>query len=219
MKSDRHSSGAEVTTRNAAAPTRITANANSGATPIIGDDSLPRRCGDACPRASWRAGMAGRGAALPCSSRLSRSSTASASSEGAPWVIAACSRRLASPASPRLKAATPFWSSSSDSRCRSASALRARSMYARALAWLRIEEQGACPDVDRLLVLCGEVVVQTREQELLDLRIPIRSRRFLERMSWVVAKRFGHKMRFRSGGIIAPRLQISVCRSRLNGRF
>ena len=62
-----------------------------------------------------------------------------------------------------------------------------------------IEKQRACPDVDGLLVLCGEIVVQTGEQELLDLRIPIRFRRSVERMSWVVAKRVGHKMSFEAG--------------------
>ena len=64
----------------------------------------------------------------PCSRRFSRSSSASASSLGAPCSMAASSSRRASPASPRLNAATPSCSSSSDSRCRSASALRARSM-------------------------------------------------------------------------------------------
>ena len=37
-----------------------------------------------------------------------------------------------------------------------------------------IEKQRARPDVDGVLVLGGEVVIQTDEQELLDLRVPIR---------------------------------------------
>jgi hypothetical protein len=36
-----------------------------------------------------------------------------------------------------------------------------------------IEKEGAGPDVDGLLVLRGEVVVQTGEEELLDLRVAI----------------------------------------------
>ena len=73
----------------------------------------------------------------PCSNRFSRSRIASASSGGAPWLMAASSNRRASLDSPRSNAATPLWSNSSDSRCRSASALRARSMYARARVWFR----------------------------------------------------------------------------------
>lgn len=73
----------------------------------------------------------------PCSSRFRRSRTARASSDGAPRVIAARNSRRASSPSPRSNAATPCWSSSSDSRWRSASALRARSIYARARGWLR----------------------------------------------------------------------------------
>jgi hypothetical protein len=36
-----------------------------------------------------------------------------------------------------------------------------------------IEEKGPGPDVDGLLVACGEVVIQADEQELLDLRVSI----------------------------------------------
>ena len=40
-----------------------------------------------------------------------------------------------------------------------------------------VEEQRARPDVDGELVLGGEVVIEADEQELLDLRVAIRSRR------------------------------------------
>ena len=58
------------------------------------------------------------GAASLGSIRLSRARIARASSDGAPRSIAFSSRRRAAATSPRLNAATPLSSSSSDSRCR-----------------------------------------------------------------------------------------------------
>ena len=44
-----------------------------------------------------------------------------------------------------------------------------------------IEKQRARPDVDRVLVVRGEVVIEAGEQQLLDLRVAIRVRRGVER--------------------------------------
>ena len=40
-----------------------------------------------------------------------------------------------------------------------------------------IEKQHACPDADRVIVLCGEVMIEAGEQQLLDFRVAIRFRR------------------------------------------
>ena len=56
-----------------------------------------------------------------------------------------------------------------------------------------IEEQRARPDVDRLFVLGGEVVIQAEQQQLLDLRIAIRLRRAVERACGIGAKRVRHR--------------------------
>src|SRR5207249_4259685 len=44
-----------------------------------------------------------------------------------------------------------------------------------------IEEEDARPDVDRVVVLRGEVMIEAGEQQLLDLGVTIRARRDLER--------------------------------------
>ena len=56
-----------------------------------------------------------------------------------------------------------------------------------------IEEQRARPDVDRLFVLGGEVVIEAEQQQLLDLRIAIRVRRAVERAFGIGAKRIRHR--------------------------
>ena len=56
-----------------------------------------------------------------------------------------------------------------------------------------IQKERARPHVDRLFVLGGEVVIQTDQQQLLDLRIPIRVRRAIGCAWGVGAQRIGHK--------------------------
>ena len=56
-----------------------------------------------------------------------------------------------------------------------------------------IQEQRARPDVDRLLVLGGEVMVETEEEKLLDLRLAARLRRAVERTGGISAKRIRHR--------------------------
>jgi len=58
-----------------------------------------------------------------------------------------------------------------------------------------IQEQRAGPDVDRLLVLRREVMIQTHEQELLDLRVPTRVLRGFERSGGVGPERIRHGSR------------------------
>jgi hypothetical protein len=55
-----------------------------------------------------------------------------------------------------------------------------------------IQEQRARPDVDRLLVLRSEVMIQTNEQELLDLRVPTRLWRSFEPSGEVGPERIRH---------------------------
>jgi hypothetical protein len=60
-----------------------------------------------------------------------------------------------------------------------------------------IEEQSATPDIDRLLVLRCEVVIQANEQELLDLRVPVRLWLSFERSGGVGPERIRHGSRVR----------------------
>jgi hypothetical protein len=57
-----------------------------------------------------------------------------------------------------------------------------------------IEEQRARPDVDRLLVAGGKVVIEAGEQQLLDFRVAITVRRVVDRACAVGAKRIGHRL-------------------------
>ena len=50
-----------------------------------------------------------------------------------------------------------------------------------------IEEERACPDVDRLVVLRGEIVIEADEEELFNLRSAIGIRRGFERSQVVGA--------------------------------
>ena len=58
-----------------------------------------------------------------------------------------------------------------------------------------IQKQRPRPDVDRLFVLAGEIMVETPEEELFDLRIAIGIRRAFERAGTVGTKRVGHRWR------------------------
>src|SRR5262245_1970217 len=69
----------------------------------------------------------------------------------------------------------------------------ARALDIRARPWVTaIEEEGAGPDVDRLVVLRREVMIEADQQELLDLRVAIRIRRWIVRVSSVAAKHVRH---------------------------
>jgi glutamate formiminotransferase / 5-formyltetrahydrofolate cyclo-ligase len=74
-----------------------------------------------------------------------------------------------------------------------------------------VEEQRSGPDVDRLIVLSGEIVIETGEEELLDLRLTIRFRHGLMRARRVVTKRVGHRLVFEDRGIIALGLSGVQC--------
>ena len=100
--------------------------------------------------------------------RLIRARNARATSCAPPLATAELNDRRAISRSPRSKAAIPLWTSSSDSRCCSASALRARSMYARAPGVSAIDEEHAAPDVDRLLVIGREVAIQPAQKKRFD---------------------------------------------------
>jgi hypothetical protein len=58
---------------------------------------------------------------------------------------------------------------------------------------IAIEEQHASPDVDRLLVLGGEIVIEAEQQKLLYLRVTTRSRRGFVRVCAIVAMSVGHE--------------------------
>ena len=55
-----------------------------------------------------------------------------------------------------------------------------------------VEEQRARPDVDRLIVAPGEVLIEPVEQQLLDLGIPIRLRRGMNGGGVIAPKRIRH---------------------------
>src|SRR5262249_38722594 len=55
-----------------------------------------------------------------------------------------------------------------------------------------VEEQRSRPDVDRLIVLSGEIVIEAGEEQLLDLRLTIRFRHGPMRARPVGPKRGGH---------------------------
>jgi len=50
-----------------------------------------------------------------------------------------------------------------------------------------IEKQRTGPDVDRLLILRGKVVVEADEEQLLDLRIAIGFQRTIVRVGWIAS--------------------------------
>ena len=50
-----------------------------------------------------------------------------------------------------------------------------------------IEKQRTGPDVDRLLILCGKVVVEADEEQLLDLRIAIGFQRTIVRVGRIAS--------------------------------
>jgi len=56
-----------------------------------------------------------------------------------------------------------------------------------------IEEERTRPDVHRLVVLSGEVLIEAEEQELFDLRVAIGFRFGIERSGTVGAKRIRHR--------------------------
>ena len=131
------------------------------------------------------------------SKRFKRSSTASASSDGAPPSIAACSRPPSFVAVPALirgdavlqqlfGLALPF-----GQRTPRPVDVGARSRMT------PIEEQRPGPDVDGELVAGGEVMIEADEQELLDfgvLRTAIRDRRDIRVSARAVGtERIGHK--------------------------
>src|SRR5207247_4273925 len=72
-----------------------------------------------------------------------------------------------------------------------------------------IQKQRPRPDVDRLFVLAGEIMVETPEEELFDLRITIGILRAIERARPVGTKRIGHRQRRSERSIT---LVIAECR-------
>jgi glutamate formiminotransferase / 5-formyltetrahydrofolate cyclo-ligase len=76
---------------------------------------------------------------------------------------------------------------------------------------ITVEEQRSRPDVDRLIVLSGEIVIEADEEQLLDLRLTIRFRHGLMRARRVVTKRVGHRFGFEDRGIIALGLSGVQC--------
>ena len=58
-----------------------------------------------------------------------------------------------------------------------------------------VEEQHAGPDVHRLLVAPGEVVIESREKELLDTRVAIANGMWVEAVVLVGACGIGHQIR------------------------
>jgi hypothetical protein len=66
-----------------------------------------------------------------------------------------------------------------------------------------IQEQHAGPDVDRLLVLRREVMIETNEQQLLDLRVPTRIGGGIERSGGVGPERIRHDRLNENAQIIA----------------
>ncbi len=69
-----------------------------------------------------------------------------------------------------------------------------------------IQEQRSGPDVDRLLVLSREVMIQTNEQELLDLRVPTRLLPGFERSGGVGPERIRHGSRARERADYSTRI-------------
>ena len=147
----------------------------------------------AARRAAAEARARARALAFACSSRLSRSSSTSASSLAAPRSTAEFSSRRAAPASPRSTAAAPVCSSSSPSRCRSAIALRARSMYALARAWPRSRNSTRVQTLIAQFVLADEVVIEAGEQKALDPCVSVALRQFSRFGELVGTKRVGHR--------------------------
>ena len=62
-----------------------------------------------------------------------------------------------------------------------------------------IEEEHAGPDVYRLLVAPGEVVIESREEELLDTRIAIANGRQFQTVVVVSASGIGHQIVWTQG--------------------
>jgi hypothetical protein len=60
---------------------------------------------------------------------------------------------------------------------------------------MTVEEERARPDVDRLVVPPGKVLIQTVKQQLLDFRIAIRLRRGTNGGGIIAAKRIRHGLR------------------------
>ena len=75
--------------------------------------------------------------------------------------------------SPALYADTPLWRDSSDSRW-ALGQRTARTLNVRACpVVMALQEYDTRPDADRTLVLAGEIVIEPREQELLDSRLAV----------------------------------------------
>jgi glutamate formiminotransferase len=76
---------------------------------------------------------------------------------------------------------------------------------------IAVQEQCSRPDVDRLIVLSGEIVIEAGEEQLLDLRFAIRFRHGLMRARRFVTKPVGHRFGFEDRGIIALGLSGVQC--------
>src|SRR5688572_6133473 len=65
-----------------------------------------------------------------------------------------------------------------------------------------VQKRDACPDTDRTLVLSGEIVIESREEKLVDSRLPFRIVSRLGGAERVCRERIGHPDEAGSKGII-----------------